>query len=137
MSWVLRLACLHCGIWGLFIVLFPAQSARIYGFLDALTDVPLWKGTGLVILLYGIGYGIASLDPLQHWAVVAIGLLSKILGTLGMVWSAWQGDVPYTVLYLLPLNDVIWWWPFAIIVRRGIHHDLRRRQDRSAESSAA
>lgn len=120
MTLVLRLACLHCCLWGLFIIALPEISARVYGFDKPLTDIFLWKGTGLIIFLFGIGYGIASTNPRQHWAIVTMGLVAKILGPIGLCWAAFQGEVPVTVLYLLPVNDIVWWWPFAIIVRRGI-----------------
>ncbi|MEZ6060886.1 MAG: hypothetical protein R3C19_11015 [Planctomycetaceae bacterium] len=119
--WTLRLASVHCIAWGAGIMLFPASSADVYGFEKPVVDVHLWQGTGLVILLFGIGYGIASTDPRQHWAVVAIGLLGKILGPMGMAWTVWQGDISSRVLWLLPLNDVVWWLPFAAILRSAFH----------------
>lgn len=113
----------------MFVILMPAASSRVYGFEQPLSDTALWKGTGLVIFLYGIGYGIASTDPERHWAVVAIGLAAKILGPIGMCWAALQGEVPVSVLYLLPVNDVLWWYPFFRIVKRGIATPMRSLKD--------
>jgi hypothetical protein len=77
---------------------------------------------GLIILLYGIGYAIASSDPPRHYVVVLIGLLAKTLGPIGMTWAALNEQVSYNVLWLIPIHDVIWWWPFTLIVLRGVKH---------------
>ncbi|MCA9061382.1 MAG: hypothetical protein KDA85_22865, partial [Planctomycetaceae bacterium] len=56
---VLIAAAIHCAAWGLFILALPAKSAVVYGFAEPPVDLFLWQGTGLMILLFGIGYGIA------------------------------------------------------------------------------
>lgn len=117
---VLKAACLHCVLWGVFIMALPASSADVYGFAETPHDIHLWRGTGLFITLLGVGYGLASLDPRQHWGLVLIGLLAKVLGAAGMSWSVFTGQVSSHVLWLLPFNDVIWYWPFWRIVRDGM-----------------
>ena len=89
----LLVAGLQCLIWGMFIIGWPGPSSLAYGFAQPPTELFLWQGTGLVITLFGIGYAIASTDPRQHWVIILIGLLSKSLGPIGMVWSVNQGDV--------------------------------------------
>ena len=71
-----------------------------------------------MIVLFGIGYAIASTNPVQHWAIILIGLLSKSLGPIGMAWSVHQGDVSRRVLYLIPINDLMWLIPFSLILLR-------------------
>lgn len=114
--WSLRLASIQCLFWGPFIILTPEVSGRVYGFGRPLTDVFLWQGSGLIIFLFGIGYLIASSDPLRHWLMVLIGLLAKVLGPVGMLWSVWTGQVSSDVLRLIPLHDLLWWIPFTMIV---------------------
>lgn len=116
----LILSGLHSSLWGCFIILLPERSAVAYGLAAVPEDLFLWQGTGLMILLLGIGYFIASTNPVQHWAVVLIGLLAKTLGPIGMMIAVIRGDVPTDVLWLLPVNDVLWWVPFTIIVKRGL-----------------
>lgn len=115
--WALRLAAVHCAVWGIGIILLPQPAADVYGLGHQLTDDYLWQGTGLAILLFGVGYGIASMNPLRHWAVVAVGLLGKVLGPIGMIWAVTQGDVSTSVLPMVLINDVIWWFPFVAILR--------------------
>lgn len=116
----LLVAAVQCLIWGVFIILLPERSSLAYGFAQPPKELFLWQGTGLVILLYGVGYVLASTNPNQHWGIVLVGLLAKILGPIGMVWSVWHGAVPARVLLLIPIHDILWWIPFAVIVRQGI-----------------
>jgi hypothetical protein len=112
----LIVASLQCLIWGLFIIVFPARSSLVYGFNRVPAELFLWQGMGLIIFLFGVGYGIASTNPLQHWAVILIGLMAKFFGPVGMLWSVVQGNVSRQVLYLIPINDVVWWLPFLLIL---------------------
>lgn len=118
-SIALAVASLQCLIWGIFIILWPQRSSLSYGLAKPPTDMFLWQGTGLVIFLFGFGYGLASTNPRQHWGIVLVGLLSKVLGPIGMSWAVLQQDVPARVLLLLPINDIVWWIPFALIVSNG------------------
>jgi len=115
----LKAACLHCVLWGIFIMALPAPSASVYGFAETPDDIHLWQGTGLFITLLGVGYGLASTDPRQHWGIVLIGLLAKVFGAAGMCWAAFSGQVSLHVLWLLPVDDVVWYWPFWCIVQDG------------------
>ena len=120
----LLVAGLQCLIWGVFIIVWPERSSLAYGFSQPPAELFLWQGMGLVIVLFGVGYTIASTNPQQHWVIVLIGLLSKLLGPIGMAWSVNQGDVSSDVLYLIPINDLIWLIPFGIILL-DTHHGRR------------
>ena len=128
---ILLLAGLHSVLWGAFIILLPDPAARVWGLPKVPHDLFLWQGTGLVILLAGVGYFIAATDPERHWAVIATGLLAKILGPIGVVTAVVRGEIPADVLRLVPLNDLAWWWPLAAIVWRGC-----RQPGRSVDSGA-
>ena len=109
----------HSGIWGLFIMALPAASSRVYGFDRVPHDLHLWQGTSLFITLLAIGYALAARNVSQHWGLVLIGLLAKFFGAIGMTYAVFRGDVSSNVLWLLPVNDVIWWWPLWRIVQTG------------------
>ena len=106
----------QCLVWGIFIILWPVSSSLAYGFAQPPVELFLWQGTGLVIVLFGIGYVVASTNPPQHWLIVLIGLLGKSLGPVGMAWSAYHGQVSSRVLYLIPINDLVWLVPFGLIL---------------------
>lgn len=112
----LVVASLQCLFWGVFILALPERSALAYGFGRVPKELFLWQGTGLIIFLFGVGYGIAATNPVQHWAVILIGLMAKSLGPVGMLWSVIQGEVSKNVLFLIPINDVVWWLPFSVML---------------------
>ncbi len=118
-KYVLLASCVHSGVWGIFIIALPRVSAQIYGFSETPHDIHLWQGTGLFISLLAVGYGLAFTNPVQHWGVVMIGLLAKVLGAIGMFGAVLQGQVSRQVLWLIPTNDLVWWIPFGMIVRHG------------------
>ncbi len=101
----------------------PERSSILYGFSSPPTDLFLWQGTGLIIFLFGVGYTLAAFNPKQHWGIVLIGLLAKVLGPIGMLWAVMQGQVPSRVLVLIPIHDLLWWIPFALIIRNAIRRD--------------
>jgi hypothetical protein len=98
------------------------QSLR---FSETPHEIHLWQGTGLFITLLGVGYGLASTDPRKHWGIVLIGLLAKVFGATGLCWSVLAGQVSSHLLWLVPFNDVIWFWPFWRVVRDGMTSNAR------------
>lgn len=116
----LVLAGIHSIAWGCGIILLPEPAAQLYGLAETPHDLFLWQGTGLVIVLLGLGYLIAATDPARHWAVVCIGLAAKVLGPIGMLVAIQRDEVSSDVLWLLPVNDIVWWLPFGLIVLRGM-----------------
>ncbi len=101
--------------WGGLIVLFPLEPFRWAGM--ALPNYPeIWQCLGMVIGVYGVGYGIAAFDPVRHWPIVFVGFLGKVLGPIGFVWSALDGRFPWRAGWLNVTNDLIWWVPFALIL---------------------
>lgn len=78
----------------------------------------IWQCLGMVIGVYGVGYLIAAADPLRHWPIILVGLLGKVLGPIGFVNYALRGDLPWAMAWLILANDLIWWWPLGVILRR-------------------
>ena len=117
-SWTkiwLQAAALYNLIWGTWVVLFPSAYFHLVG-LTPPTYLPLWQCIGMIVLVFGIGYAIASTNPIQHWAIVLVGLLGKILGPIGFVWAVWTGQLPIEFIWTILTNDLIWWLPFAAIL---------------------
>jgi hypothetical protein len=84
-------ASLQCLIWRLFIIVFPERSLLAYGFDKVPAEFFLWQGMGLIIVLFGVGYAIASTDPTQHWAVILLGLIAKFFGPLACCGQWFRG----------------------------------------------
>jgi hypothetical protein len=103
-------------LWGAFAVLFPNA---IFRWLDMpLPNYPqFWQCIGMIVGVYGLGYAIAAFDPARHWPIVLVGFLGKVFGPLGMVQALWTGALPWSFALNCVTNDLIWWVPFALILR--------------------
>jgi small multidrug resistance pump len=117
MKVTLRLAALYNVLWGAWVVLFPQQFFEVTG-MDPINHPVVWQGMGMVIGVYGLGYYWASYDALRHWPIVMVGFLGKIFGPLGFVINWLAGDIPGSFGYMLITNDLIWWIPFYLILKR-------------------
>jgi hypothetical protein len=117
MSTVLYLAAAYNIAWGTWVILFPAALFRWCGM--AQPNYPqLWQCIGMIVGVYGVGYAAAARDPLRHWPVVLVGFLGKVLGPVGFLDAVRRGDLPWAFGLTNVTNDVIWWVPFALILRR-------------------
>ena len=113
---VLLAAGLYNILWGAFAVLFPGA---IFSWLDMPPpNYPqFWQCIGMIVGVYGIGYAIAAFDPVRHWPIVLVGFLGKVMGPLGMVQALWTGQLPWGFALNCVTNDLIWWVPFALILK--------------------
>lgn len=102
--------------WGAFAVLFPSA---IFDWLQMpQPNYPqFWQCIGMIVGVYGLGYAIAAFDPVRHWPIVLVGFLGKVFGPLGMVQALWTGALPWGFSLNCLTNDVIWWVPFALILK--------------------
>jgi hypothetical protein len=121
MKRTLQLAAIYNVLWGAWVVLFPQQFFTLTG-MEHINHAMVWQGMGMVIGVYGLGYWWASYDPLRHWPIVAVGFLGKIFGPIGFVFNYIQGEVPFSFSYTLITNDLIWWVPFFLILKR-VHQE--------------
>ena len=116
MSWTLRAAALYNLIWGAFVVVFPDALFRWAG-AEPPNYPQLWQCIGMIVGVYGLGYGIAANDPIRHWPIVLVGFLGKIFGPIGFLQAGLTGAFPWKMGWTILTNDLIWWVPFALILR--------------------
>jgi len=112
---VLLAAAAYNIIWGVSVVLFPSLIFRWLG-MEQPNYPEIWQCLGMIVGVYGLGYGIAAFDPMRHWPIVFVGLLGKLLGPIGLLQAATQGPLPWRFGLLNVTNDLIWLAPFAIIL---------------------
>ena len=114
---VLVAAAVYNVLWGGFVVLFPLALFRVLGM--ELPNYPqIWQCVGMIVGVYGVGYAAAALDPLRHWPIVLVGLLGKIFGPVGFLSAVFQGTLPLSFGLTLLTNDLIWSFPFSLILLR-------------------
>ena len=117
MTYTLLAAALYNILFGAWTVLFPNHLFELNHI--ALPNYPeLWQCVGMIVGVYGLGYFIAAFNPLRHWPIILVGLLGKIFGPIGFAKALWVGSFPLSFGAIILTNDLIWWVPFFIILKR-------------------
>lgn len=125
MKLVLAAAGFYNIVWGALVVFAPALLFDLAGM--AQPNYPeLWQCIGMIVGVYGVGYWIASGDPIRHWLIVLVGLMGKVFGPIGMAKALYEGRFPPTFAWTILTNDLIWWVPFALILA----HAARENEDK-------
>ena len=102
--------------WGAFVILAPGALFDWLG-MEAPRYPGLWQCIGMIVGVYGVGYACAALDSRRHWPIVLVGLLGKVLGPVGFLHAALTDQLPWRFGWTLLTNDLIWWLPFALLLR--------------------
>ena len=89
----------------------------------------LMQCIGMFVGVYGIGYLLVAIDPVRYGPFAWIGLLGKLLGPIGFVWSAATGRLPWAFGWINVTNDLMWlpvFVPFSIAIARRELADMSR-----------
>jgi hypothetical protein len=78
----------------------------------------IWACLGMVVGVYGLLYWHAAWKLETAWPIIAVGLLGKVLGPIGMGLS-FGDDWPRRLGLICVYNDLIWWLPFGLFLVRG------------------
>jgi hypothetical protein len=99
--------------------LFPGAFFRWFD-MEAPRYPSIWGCLGMVVGVYGLLYLHAARRLEEAWPIIAVGLLGKVLGPVGLALTAARGgDLPLRMLALLALNDLVWWVPFGAFLLEG------------------
>jgi peroxiredoxin len=128
----LAAAGLYSLLWAGSILTNPLDLFQRLG-VEAPNHVGLWQALGYGVGVLGVGYLIAASDPLRHWPLVLLGLLSKLGGAFGLGTAIRGGHMPAEALWLVVVNDLIWCGPFAVILWLAYQASLRQRRVLSPE----
>ncbi|MCC7477545.1 redoxin domain-containing protein [bacterium] len=121
-------------LWGGWVALFPAHSFELLGITPP-NYLSLWRCVGFIIALYGICYAMAAVNPVRFWPNVAVGMLGKLIGPVGFLFTALSGELPWSYGIHVIFCDLIWWIPFALTLRWSINAEWRLR-DQQDQASA-
>ncbi len=116
-TWVtasLKIAGWYNLFWGGLVVVFPSLFFKLSGWQDRPTEPFIWQALGMVIGVYGVGYLISANDPVRHWPIILVGLMGKVLGPLGFLFALWQDPSWLSLIWMIVLNDLIWWPSFSV-----------------------
>lgn len=122
MALTLRLAGIYNIIWGTLVVLFPLKFFELFR-METPNYPELWQCIGMIVGVYGLGYWIAAKDPLTHYPIVLVGFLGKIFGPIGFLQALITGRFPLAFGMNIIFNDLIWWVPFFLILKKKFDRD--------------
>jgi len=109
-------AALYNLLWGALNVLAPQMYFRWLG-LPLPKELPYWQVVGMLVMVYAPAYWWAGRRPDRHAHIILIGLLGKVLGPVGFVFSVIAGQLPLAFGWINLTNDVIWWPSFVLYLR--------------------
>ena len=113
---ILKLAGVYNILWGSLVISFPNLMFDLAG-MERPNYPELWQCVGMIVGVYGIGYWVASSDPVKHFPIVLVGFLGKILGPIGFAQALWTGRFTPVFGINILFNDLIWWVPFFMILK--------------------
>jgi hypothetical protein len=76
----------------------------------------LWRGVGLLAGVLGVGLLIASRDPIRNWLIVLVGFVKSFISIIAFTVAIAQGTLPLSALWVLLIDDVVWFFPLAKIL---------------------
>ncbi len=79
----------------------------------------IWQCLGMVVGLYGLAYSWAAERLELGRPLIAIGLLGKVLGPFGLIFTVQSGEWPLRTGMLCVFNDLVWWVPFGLYLLEG------------------
>ena len=102
---------------GVWVGFWPAHLFELLA-IEQPRYLPIWSCVGMVVGVYGFLYWHVVWKPDRGRPIVAVGLLGKVLGPIGMALS-FSDTWPLRLALLNLYNDVIWWLPFSLFLIRG------------------
>lgn len=103
-------------VWGSVNILFPSLYFDLIG-IEPPNYAGIWQVVGMFVLVYAPAYWWAGRYPARHRHLVLIGLLGKLFGPIGFVWSVATDDLPTAFGWTIITNDLIWWPAFTLYLR--------------------
>ncbi len=76
----------------------------------------LWQGVGLVMGVFGVSLILSAKNPIQNWLIILTALGKFTLGIIGFSAAIYHGEIPLRSIWLMAVDDLIWWAPFAGIL---------------------
>ncbi len=101
---------------GLYSAAFPELAMSVLKVEPQAGYAELWRYLGITLCVYGVGYWCASFAPVRHSLLVMIGLLGKILGPIGFLLAAKNGNLPILPGIVFLVNGLIWSIPFTAVL---------------------
>lgn len=76
----------------------------------------LWRAAGWISAIFGVAMLIAARSPIRHWPLVLLGFAKANLGLALILAAITSGELPSRALWIVVIDDLLWWFPFAAIL---------------------
>lgn len=128
----LRLAAAYNVILGLWMVLYPESDVRLLGLTapGATHEVRL---AGAFLAVLGMGFAVASRDPLRNWVTVLNGALGKLVIPFILLGFARAGEVSWASFALVSVIELAWIIPLGMIIHQAEQAEYSKRLVSSPE----
>lgn len=130
---VLKLAAVYNVLWGAWVTLFPFHFFDLTG-LPRPNYAAIWQAVGMIVGCYGIAYWIASYHPYKNWGIILVGFLGKLLGPIGFLQHLYLGSLPLVFGLHNITNDLIWLWPFGLILYKSFGYHRKRAEKKQVSA---
>ncbi len=110
-------AAIYNFLWGTWVILFPNHLFDLLQ-MERPNYPGIWQSVGMIVQVYAIGYWLIAKDPLRYAALVWVGLIGKIFGPVGFLFTALKGELPWKFGVTILTNDLIWWPVFIVFALR-------------------
>ena len=94
-------------LWGCLNIFVPKLYFGWIG-MNPPTNLPMWQVVGMFVLVYAPAYWWAGRYPDRHYHLILVGLIGKVLGPIGFIWSIATGQLPLSFGWIILTNDLIW-----------------------------
>ena len=102
---------------GLGMIVLYHEGYRLFGIEKPQLVLPI-QLTGVLVMLFGVGYHRVASRPVESYDLLLLGLLSKTGGSLLGVYYVFCGPLPLFFLAFLFFADIIYLPFFWLILRR-------------------
>ena len=109
-------AAVYNAVWGTATILFPHAYFELIG-MDRLDHPALWRGVGMLLLIYAPAFWWVARNPWRHPHLVLIATAGKVLGPIGFLAAYLAGELPARFGLLMITNDLIWLPAFFLYLR--------------------
>jgi len=103
-------------IWGCLNIFAPKLYFDWLGMTPP-ADASIWQVVGMFVFVYAPAYWWAGRYPDRHYHIILIGLIGKLFGPIGFIWSVTTGQLPLSFGWVILTNDLIWLPAFFLYFR--------------------
>ena len=117
MRYLLRFVAVYNVLAGVVMLIFYHEAYKAMGLKKPDLNMPL-QLVGILVGLFGVGYWMVANRPVENRNLLVLGFWSKALGSVLGIYYVTLGKLPPVFLVVLFFADIIYLWPFGVIIRR-------------------